>query len=197
MGLLRYLRGDDLLDEHSESRALPPAENQLPLLGAYTSSAVTPTVALAIGDPRAAGPRTGHTARAVRADNARLEERRHGAARRRQLRPAVRQRGRAALVRARCRRHEPADVQARDERPVHGRAAVGGAPDLDAGATRVNVTSSTWPSSSRERRATSSPWSARRRWATGAGSPRWRSSGRECNRLRNRAYKLRKKALHV
>jgi HK97 family phage portal protein len=54
VGLLRYLRGDDLLDDHSESRALPPAENQLPLLGAYTASTVTPTAALAIADVWAA-----------------------------------------------------------------------------------------------------------------------------------------------
>ena len=33
-----------------EQRSLRPAEDQLPLSGAYTSSTVTPTAALAIGD---------------------------------------------------------------------------------------------------------------------------------------------------
>ena len=59
MGLLSYLRGDDLLEDRtthtpSEARSLPPAENQLPLMGAYTSSTVTPTAALAIADVWAA-----------------------------------------------------------------------------------------------------------------------------------------------
>jgi hypothetical protein len=59
VGLLRYLRGDDLLEDRStqptgEQRSLPPAENQLPLLGAYTASNITPTAALAIGDVWAA-----------------------------------------------------------------------------------------------------------------------------------------------
>ena len=53
MGLLGYLRGDDLLEDRSTNtpsgaRSLPPAENQLALIGAYTSSTVTPTAALAI-----------------------------------------------------------------------------------------------------------------------------------------------------
>ena len=59
MGLWRYLRGTDLLEDRStntpsEARSLPPAENQLPLMGAYTSSTVTPTAALAIADVWAA-----------------------------------------------------------------------------------------------------------------------------------------------
>jgi HK97 family phage portal protein len=59
MGLLRYLRGDDLREDRStqpagEARSLPPAENELPLMGAYTSSTVTPTAALAIADVWAA-----------------------------------------------------------------------------------------------------------------------------------------------
>jgi hypothetical protein len=53
MGLLSYLRGDDLLEDSStwpkgESRSLPPAENQLPLMAGYTLSSVMPTQALAI-----------------------------------------------------------------------------------------------------------------------------------------------------
>jgi hypothetical protein len=53
MGLLSYLRGDDLLEDSAtqpkdESRYLPPAQNQLPLMGAYTSWTVTPTAALTI-----------------------------------------------------------------------------------------------------------------------------------------------------
>jgi hypothetical protein len=59
MGLLNYLRGDDLLEDRStnapsEARSLPPAENQLPLMGAYTATTVTPTAALAIADVWAA-----------------------------------------------------------------------------------------------------------------------------------------------
>jgi HK97 family phage portal protein len=59
VGLWRYLRGTDLLEDRStqppgEARSLPPAENQLPLMGAYTSSTVTPTAALAIADVWAA-----------------------------------------------------------------------------------------------------------------------------------------------
>lgn len=38
----------------TEERSLPPAENELPLLGAYPASSVTPTQALAIGDVWAA-----------------------------------------------------------------------------------------------------------------------------------------------
>jgi phage portal protein BeeE len=53
MGLLRYLRGDDIPDS-TESRSLPPAENQLPLLSAYTASPITPVAALAIADVWAA-----------------------------------------------------------------------------------------------------------------------------------------------
>jgi hypothetical protein len=53
MGLLSYLRGDDLLEDRStepkrESRWLPPAEKQLPLMGAYALSSVMPTQAPAI-----------------------------------------------------------------------------------------------------------------------------------------------------
>ena len=55
MGLLRYLRGDDILkNSTAESRSLPPAENQLPLLSAYTSSPISPAAALAIADVWAA-----------------------------------------------------------------------------------------------------------------------------------------------
>lgn len=53
MGLLRYLRGDDIPDS-TESRSLPPAENQLPLLTAYTASPITPIAALGIADVWAA-----------------------------------------------------------------------------------------------------------------------------------------------
>lgn len=52
MGLLSYLRGDNLTN--TESRSLPPAENELPLLSTFTSSTVTPAAALAIGDVWAA-----------------------------------------------------------------------------------------------------------------------------------------------
>jgi HK97 family phage portal protein len=38
----------------AESRALPRPENELPILGAYTTSTITPTAALAIGDVWAA-----------------------------------------------------------------------------------------------------------------------------------------------
>ena len=38
----------------TEDRSLPPAENELPLLAAYTASAVTPIAALAIADVWAA-----------------------------------------------------------------------------------------------------------------------------------------------
>jgi hypothetical protein len=53
MGLLSYLRGDDLLEDRStrtpsEAWSLPPAENQLPLMAGYTLSSVMPTQALAI-----------------------------------------------------------------------------------------------------------------------------------------------------
>ena len=51
VGLLGFLRGDDLLEQRSgnngESRSLPAAENQLPLMGGYTASPITPTKALA------------------------------------------------------------------------------------------------------------------------------------------------------
>jgi HK97 family phage portal protein len=55
MGLLRFLRGDDLLEQattriEGEPRALPRPENELPLLGAYTASKITPSAALAIAD---------------------------------------------------------------------------------------------------------------------------------------------------
>lgn len=52
MGLLRYLRGPDITN--TETRSLPPAENQLPLLSAYASSPISPTTALAIADVWAA-----------------------------------------------------------------------------------------------------------------------------------------------
>lgn len=52
MGLLSYLRGDNL--KSTESRSLPAAENQLPLLSAYTASSITPAAALAIADVWAA-----------------------------------------------------------------------------------------------------------------------------------------------
>jgi HK97 family phage portal protein len=59
VGLWRYLRGTDLLEDRStqptgETRSLPAAENELPLFGAYTASTVTPTAALAIADVWAA-----------------------------------------------------------------------------------------------------------------------------------------------
>ena len=59
MGLWRYLRGTDLLEDRNtqppgEARSLPAAENQLPLMSAYMSSAVTPTAALTIADVWAA-----------------------------------------------------------------------------------------------------------------------------------------------
>src|SRR5918994_3054999 len=54
MGLLSYLRGDDLRDDlredKTETRSLPAPENELPLLGAYTASSITPAAALAIAD---------------------------------------------------------------------------------------------------------------------------------------------------
>ena len=52
MGLLAYLRGDNL--NNTESRSLPAAENQLPLLSAYTASSITPAAALAVADVWAA-----------------------------------------------------------------------------------------------------------------------------------------------
>jgi HK97 family phage portal protein len=54
MGLLSYLRGDDLRDRNTEARALPRPDNELPLIGAYPASTVTPTAALAIADVWAA-----------------------------------------------------------------------------------------------------------------------------------------------
>jgi len=61
LGLLRYLRGDHLLEDRAgfpdvwkESRSLPAPENQLPLWGGYTSSKITPTAALAVADVWAA-----------------------------------------------------------------------------------------------------------------------------------------------
>jgi phage portal protein BeeE len=51
VGLLRYLRGTDIIENsRTENRALPTPENELPLLGAYTASPITPTAALAIAD---------------------------------------------------------------------------------------------------------------------------------------------------
>jgi phage portal protein BeeE len=61
VGLLRYLRGDDLLEDRSdkrdsESRSLPRPENELPLAGAYVQygafgeKTITPSAALGIGD---------------------------------------------------------------------------------------------------------------------------------------------------
>jgi HK97 family phage portal protein len=49
VGFLNYLR-DQYRISVDEQRSLPPAENQLPLMAAYTSSTVTPSAALAIGD---------------------------------------------------------------------------------------------------------------------------------------------------
>jgi HK97 family phage portal protein len=58
VGLLRYLRGDDILSsstsDRDETRSLPPPENQLPLLSAYTGSPIAPAAALAIADVWAA-----------------------------------------------------------------------------------------------------------------------------------------------
>jgi HK97 family phage portal protein len=64
VGLLRYLRGDDILSspnsDRSESRSLPPPENQLPLAGLPTIWSgptfwkLTPVEALAIADVWAA-----------------------------------------------------------------------------------------------------------------------------------------------
>ncbi len=45
MGLRSFLRGTDILESSNgatESRSLPPAENALPLLGAYTATNITP-----------------------------------------------------------------------------------------------------------------------------------------------------------
>jgi phage portal protein BeeE len=59
MGLLSYLRGDDLrTDVHApgEQRSLPRPDNELPLLGAYTQygafgeKSITPQKALQIAD---------------------------------------------------------------------------------------------------------------------------------------------------
>src|SRR5215208_2310050 len=58
MGLLSYLRGDDLrdVDAGGEQRSLPRPDNELPLLGSYTAygafgeKSITPAKALAIGD---------------------------------------------------------------------------------------------------------------------------------------------------
>src|SRR5688500_17431049 len=49
MGFFSNLRGD-----RSETRSLPPAENELPLMAAYNGATVTPTAALAIADVWAA-----------------------------------------------------------------------------------------------------------------------------------------------
>lgn len=55
MGFLRQPRGGKYpAHDNSESRSLPPAENQLPLIAAYPGHSVTPTQALAIGDVWAA-----------------------------------------------------------------------------------------------------------------------------------------------
>jgi phage portal protein BeeE len=40
--------------KRTEARSLPPAENELPLLAAYTATNITPVAALAIGDVWAA-----------------------------------------------------------------------------------------------------------------------------------------------
>jgi phage portal protein BeeE len=61
MGLLRYLRGDDLLEDRNtepagEARSLPRPDNELPLAGAYTAygafgeKSITPAKALQIAD---------------------------------------------------------------------------------------------------------------------------------------------------
>lgn len=60
MGLRSRLRGDKYMEgayaqaTADEQRALPRPENELPLLGAYTASNITPTAALAIADVWAA-----------------------------------------------------------------------------------------------------------------------------------------------
>jgi phage portal protein BeeE len=59
MGLLRYLRGDDVLEDSSnngrdEARTFPVPDNELPLLGTYVGSPITPSAALAIADVWAA-----------------------------------------------------------------------------------------------------------------------------------------------
>jgi HK97 family phage portal protein len=55
MGLLRYLRGEDVLEDSSsngkdEARTFPRPDNELPLLSAYVSSPIAPSAALAIAD---------------------------------------------------------------------------------------------------------------------------------------------------
>jgi HK97 family phage portal protein len=49
MGLLSWLRGDDVLPG-DETRALPPPENELPLYAGYLGSPISATDALAIAD---------------------------------------------------------------------------------------------------------------------------------------------------
>jgi hypothetical protein len=49
MGLREFFRGTK-----DEQRSLPRPDNELPLIGAYTASTVTPTAALAIADVCAA-----------------------------------------------------------------------------------------------------------------------------------------------
>src|SRR5215217_8983442 len=53
MGLRSWIRGDDFLEHHDESRALPRAENQYPLAVGYSGTpirTVTTTNVLAIAD---------------------------------------------------------------------------------------------------------------------------------------------------
>jgi hypothetical protein len=59
VGLWRYLRGTDLLEDRStqpdgEARSIAAPENELPLYGGYTASTITPIGALAIADVWAA-----------------------------------------------------------------------------------------------------------------------------------------------
>jgi phage portal protein BeeE len=59
MGLLRYLRGEDVLEDSSntgadESRSFAVPDNELPLLGTYVGSPIAPSAALAIADVWAA-----------------------------------------------------------------------------------------------------------------------------------------------
>jgi HK97 family phage portal protein len=48
MGLLSYLRGTDITN--TESRSLPPAENELPLLSTFAPTPISPIAALGIAD---------------------------------------------------------------------------------------------------------------------------------------------------
>src|SRR5215207_276908 len=52
MNIRGWLRGDDI--RVGETRSLPRPDNELPLLGSYTPSSITPIQALGIGDVYAA-----------------------------------------------------------------------------------------------------------------------------------------------